>query len=55
MAAIEPIMCTAMRNSRFGYSDGAFIPKADLLFVAERLCRLDRFRNCLALGAPATP
>ncbi|CAK6696895.1 hypothetical protein IFHNHDMJ_02118 [Synechococcus sp. CBW1107] len=55
VAAIEPIVFTAMRSSRFGYPDGAFIPQADVLFVAQRLCHLDRFRDCLALGAPATP
>jgi FkbM family methyltransferase len=47
VAAIEPIVFTAMRSSRFGYSEGAFIPQADLLFVAQRLCCLDRYRDCL--------
>lgn len=47
VAALEPIVFTAMRSSRFGYPDGAFIPQVDVLFVAQRLCQLDRFQGCL--------
>ena len=47
VAAIEPIVFTGMRSSRFGYPKGAFIPQADVLFVAQRLCRLERFQDCL--------
>jgi FkbM family methyltransferase len=52
VVAIEPIVFTAMRSSRFGYPTGAFIPQVDLLFAAQRLCRLERFRDCLAQATP---
>lgn len=52
VVAIEPIVFTAMRSSRFGYPSGAFIPQADVLFAAQRYCRLERFRDCLAQATP---
>lgn len=55
VAAIEPIVFTAMRSSRWGYPPGSFIPQADLLFVAQRLCQLERFRDCLPPAEPAAP
>lgn len=48
VAAIEPIVFTAMHSSRFGYPQSAFIVQVDVLFVARRLPQLDHCQDCLS-------